>query len=498
MPRGWEDQADVVVVGYGFAGASAAIAASDAGASVILLEKMPHPGGISIASGGSYLVASDVAGASEYLGHLCAGSTPDDVIRAYAEGLVCLHSYVRGLAHRVGAELDESTLARGGTYDLPGSEYIGDAKVKPIQGFSGYPWARGLRGGARLFKVVADNVALRPIDLRVGTAATRLVRAADGAVTGVVALRDGRAVRIQARQAVVLACGGFEFNETMKRHYWQGYPIYGVAGLGNTGDGIVMTQALGAAQWHLWHFHGAYGFKYPEFPFAIRHVNITTREQHEPKWLWILVDRHGVRFTNEFNRYPQDLSARPLQHYDSQRQEYPRIPCYLIFDDAARRLSPMGMPISTDQRHHYEWSADNGEEVRRGWIASAADPRALALRIGVDGDNLDATVERWNRFCARGRDEDFGRAPSSMLPIDQPPLYAMAAWPIVSNTQGGPVHDPDQRVMDAYGKPMKRLYAAGELGSLFGHLYQAAGNVSECLIGGCIAGENAATERRRS
>src|ERR1041384_7148713 len=68
----------------------------------------------------------------------------------------------------------------------------------------------------------------------------------------------------------------------------------------------------------------------------------------------------------------------------------------------------------------------------------------------------------------------------------------MDAWPIVSNTQGGPVHDARQRVVDALGKPIPRLYAAGVISSIFGHLYLEAGNITECFVGGRIAGRGAA------
>ena len=75
-----------------------------------------------------------------------------------------------------------------------------------------------------------------------------------------------------------------------------------------------------------------------------------------------------------------------------------------------------------------------------------------------------------------------------------PPFYAAQLWPVVSNTQGGPRHDEAQRVIDAFGAPIPRLYAAGELGSAFGHLYMSGGNLAECFIGGRIAGREAARE----
>ena len=79
-----------------------------------------------------------------------------------------------------------------------------------------------------------------------------------------------------------------------------------------------------------------------------------------------------------------------------------------------------------------------------------------------------------------------------MMSIRTPPFYGAPVWATLSNTQGGPVHDAESRVIDAYGNPIPRLYAAGELGSSFGHLYLSGGNIAECFVTGEIAGRHAA------
>ena len=79
--------------------------------------------------------------------------------------------------------------------------------------------------------------------------------------------------------------------------------------------------------------------------------------------------------------------------------------------------------------------------------------------------------------------------------IAAPPFSGAPIWPIVSNTQGGPAHDAEQRVLDAFGSPIPRLYEAGEIGSVFGHLYMSGGNLAECFVGGRIAGLAAAAEK---
>jgi succinate dehydrogenase/fumarate reductase flavoprotein subunit len=492
LSHSWDTYADVVVVGYGFAGGVSAITAHDAGAKVLLIEKMPHPGGISILSGGGVAFARNAESAFTYLKRTCNGTTPDEVLRPLAQGMVEMIDWVKELAKVSGTEPAQSEVRGHGTYPFPGTNDIDSIKLKDFPAYDAFPWAKGLRGGARLFKMVVDNVAMRTIEVALSTTAKSLVIGHDGEVLGVTAERSGKEIKIRSRKAVILCSGGFENSPAMKLQYFQAQPVYPVY-LGNTGDGILMAQKAGAALWHMWHFHGGYGFKYPEFPFAIRHVWAGPRNEKR-KMIWIAVDRFGKRFMDEYPPAPQDTGARPLEYYDADLQDYPRIPCYLIFDEEGRKLGPLAMVIVNDERYHYKWSADNRVEIQKGWIKKASSINELSTQINVDPQALAATAWRWNSQCSAGIDDDFHRPPGTMMALTQPPFYAMEAWPIVSNTQGGPAHDPQQRVVDPMGKPIARLYAAGDISSVFGHLYLEAGNITECFVGGRIAGKNAATE----
>ena len=116
----------------------------------------------------------------------------------------------------------------------------------------------------------------------------------------------------------------------------------------------------------------------------------------------------------------------------------------------------------------------------------------LARQIGLPKAELEVALDRWNAACARQQDADWGRPPTSMLPITQAPFVWAPVWPVLSNTQGGPVHDAAQRVLRPDGTAIDRLFAAGEMGSVFGHLYMSGGNIAECFVGGRIAGLGAA------
>lgn len=495
----FDEAYDVIVVGYGFAGAAAAIEASDRGARVLLLEKMPDPGGISICAGGGVRIAMDFHDAFAYLQATNDGTTPDDVLEVIARGMSTLEPYLRSLA-----EVNHATVVaidREGNYPYPGYRTFQFLEVESVPGFDAardYPHGYGLRRGANLFKVMQDNVERRPVDVRLGTAAVRLILSARGEVTGVVSENSGRQVRSKAGRGVVLACGGFEADQAMQRQYWHVNPVLPVASRANTGDGIRMAMRAGADLWHMWHFHGSFGFRHPDpgYPVGMRMRRL-------PQWTpggkppdvrmsWILLDKAGRRFMLECQPYVQDTGHRPLHAFDPVTQTFPYVPAYALIDEEGRKMYPLAEMICNDRAaKYYAWSDDNLAEVENGLLQKADSIAELARKMKVDETVLRATLDRWNAQCANRADEDFGRVAASMAPIRTPPFYFGEVWPIVSNTQGGPVHDRCQRVLDPYGEPIPRLFEAGELGSIWGHLYLCGGNLSECLITGRIAGAEA-------
>jgi succinate dehydrogenase/fumarate reductase flavoprotein subunit len=487
----WDLECDVVIAGYGYAGAIAAMAAHDAGREVAIFEKMPHFGGNSILSGGSVVVARAYEPALAYLRRTTMGTTDDELLQTFARGMVELPTTLRRLAAEVGFEMVETR--EGPTYPFEGGEALYTVHVTRNEKYQGFSWAKGLKAGGTLFWVVSENVAKRDIDVRYEAPVRELVRGEDGEVRGVVAELGGKRVRVAARRGVVLATGGFEHNERLRQHFLQIQGTISMSPLGNTGDGIMMAQKAGAALWHMWHVHGGYGFRVPDLPVAVRHTFSGFRDSERPM-PWIAVDRFGRRFMDEYPPAPQDTGMRPLEYYDPDIQDYPRIPAYLVFDEQGRKLGPIGQVKSNDERITFEWSEDNLAEVAAGYVKRAETLKDLARLLGIEPENLTESVERWNRFCREGADRDFRRPRGTMMPLETPPFYCSEAWPIITNTQGGPIHNTRQQIVDPYGTPISRLYSAGEMGSMFGHLYLLAGNNAECFIGGQIAGWNAAVE----
>ena len=161
------------MVGFGLAGAIAAIEAHDAGAKVLLIEKESDPGGISICAGGGARIAQNAADAFAYLKATCAGTTPDPVLMALAHGVVDLSSYVRALAEPLGATT--RIVPVKANYPLPGYETWSLIEVDHVPGFDPakeYPHIRveGDVNGKNLFKVAHEHVSRRGIAVRYATA----------------------------------------------------------------------------------------------------------------------------------------------------------------------------------------------------------------------------------------------------------------------------------------------------------------------------------------
>ena len=184
----------------------------------------------------------------------------------------------------------------------------------------------------------------------------------------------------------------------------------------------------------------------------------------------------------------------------------------MIIDDTRLKQGPVAQcdrGLLSLKGAGYRWNKDNSKEVEKGWILKADTIRDLAEKIRNTPDNygrmgtntLEKTVNRWNKYVQAKNDPEFHRhiplerEGRGMEMIENPPFYAMECWPVIINTQGGPERNEKYQIVDTCGKPIPRLYSAGELGSFYVHLYQQAGNISECIYGGDAAGRNAAAEK---
>ena len=493
----WDKTAEVVIIGYGLAGAVAAITAHDLGASVVIIEKQAADAHCSCSSisMGIILSPSDVDGATEYMtalnqaGQPAALWTDREATRAWVEYAVQNKDWLKNLGGNIKLFSREAECPR-----LPGA---GSMESWKYQG-----------NGLRMMQFMYRQVMSRKIDVRYRMPAQRLLTDDAGQVLGVRATdtRGGppKEVNLRATRAVILCNGGFEENNGMKLQYLRTYPVYFTGGEANTGDGIKMAGEAGADLWHMNCVSARLVAKFPDFPLAF-FIDFSGRDSGAgPTPLgkgkapagFIIVDKYGRRYINE-NLKPH-AAAYELGAFDSYKLEYPKVPSYHIFDRRRMEHGPLGKSSSgpSGPQQLYKWHRDNLTELQKGWIVRGETIAELAGKIGAPPAVLEDTVQLWNRRCREGNDPDFGRQPPELVPLDCPPFYAIKLFPGGSNTQGGPRRNHRAQVVNPFGEPIPRLYAAGECGSVFGMLYPAGGgNLAECVAFGRIAAENAVKER---
>ncbi len=498
-PATWDLETDVLIVGYGGAGAVSAIEAADAGAQVMILEKNPDTLHVcnTNTAGGLILCANDADKGFQYI-KACIGDTvDDDMCRLWASQTLTNPDYLKKLADAVGVPSD--LLRYGGAEfpDLPGADGI-------------TVWVMKAGPGAKIFEVLDKNVKARKnITVQYSTPGRQIVRGDDGEIQGVIAERDGKRISIRGRRATVLSSGGYEFNDKLKMNSLFGNPRYFYGTDSNTGDGLLMAMAAGADLWHMNWTSQHYGFFYKNFPVGLAFDSAF-------KSSFMVVDQYGKRFFDD--SYNGHSSYLYFCYFDPVKGVYPRLPAFLVFDEAMRL---QGAPLSSNSgmvggvtgaktaKYKYLWSKDQSAEIEKGWIMKADTIEDLAKAINarqvpndltayhspvkMDPASLVSSVNTYNGYAKTGVDPEFGR--KKLAALGNGPYYATEVWPCGPNTQGGPRFNTKGQVLDPYGTPIKRLYKCGELGSIYGERYPGGGgNLSELLAFGRIVGKNAAAE----
>jgi succinate dehydrogenase/fumarate reductase flavoprotein subunit len=465
----WDEEADVVVLGCGAGGAVSAITAFDAGAKVIVVEK-GEGGGNSRLATMAFLCPTNNVSAREHIKCLSFGMLSDDVIDIYVVWASQNVDYIREL----GGEVE--TCHPGASFPaLLGSETMLRYRVKAK--------VHGELGGVSLWNLLSENLERRKIPVYRHAEAKKIIRFG-GEVVGVVIEKNDQMLNIRARKGVVLATGGFEYNENFKREFLAGYPIFAYGSPGNTGDGIKLAQELGADLWHMKAVAAPMGFKFAEYGSAFI--------MRMPRDGYIIVDQKGERFCNEtgLEHYSMWMA---VTSFDMDSIRFSRIPSYLIFDEKTRLSGPITR-IGHGANRDYTWSSDNADEIARGWISYAEDPKELAKKLGISPEvNLTETIDTYQEFCEIGIDRNYRRSKETLTKFEGK-CYGLPLWPCLLNTQGGPRKNARGEILDAWSNPIRRLYSVGELGSIWGFLYQSGGNLGECLALGRMVGGNVAGE----
>ncbi len=538
----WDLETDVLVIGSGGAGLTAAIAAHDAGAKVQIVEKAKVVGGTTAVSGGVIWVPNNHhmaevgvedsrAEALAYTKRLADGRSPDALVERYIDVAPDMVKYIEqrtpvsfsSIGHYPDYHPEFEGGKAGGRSLDPGlfdTNELGAWKDKlrrsPIFGATAMSITEATTWGVfsnplKLpFKLLAERLqkglvcyggALvggllkglldRGIEPMTETAAQELI-VEDGRVIGLRAQRGGKDFLIHAKKGVVLASGGFEWNKDLAAQFLGGQLTHPNSPPGNDGDGLKMAMSVGADLGNMseaWWCPSVIvpgeeydGTQLNRGDFAIRSLPHT-----------IIVNRAGKRFVNEAQNY-NDL-MKPFFDFDPVAYDRPNLPAWLIIekrflDKYALLTYVPGMPVPE-------------------WLERADTLDALAAKIGVDPAGLASTVERFNGFARDGVDADFARgesvydhfygdpdnAPNPNLgAIEQAPFYALRVYPGAIGTKGGAKVDENARVLDTDGAAIPGLYAAGNvMAGVTGPGYPGAGStIGTAMCFGYLAGRDAA------
>lgn len=471
VPEQWDKEADVVVVGFGGAGAAAAIEASRAGSKVLILERTPTGGGSTALCGGIIYMGGGTP-MQEALGFQDTRDNMYNYVLAAAEqgadeelvGLFCdrsleLYDWVTGL----GMEFKESFLdgKYAGVPTDDGLVYSGNekqAKYKEVA--EPVPRGHHVKGegstGAQLFAVLKPGAEQAGAEILYEVLVESLVVNGDGRVVGVKALIDDESQYVKASKAVILCAGGFAANPEMVGLHCPDC-LRCAANVGtpsDDGSGIRMGQGVGADVRGL--------SEAAPFAFVYAASEALTKS--------ILVNDKGQRFIGEDNygEYVGDLIVR--EHTAA----------YLILDDAV-------------------WSEVPEASKEYVSVVAQADTVAeLATAIGIPPALLENTVEFYNEFATDGEDPLFHKDSAYVVPLETPPFHALffGVEATAFFTTGGLRINTSGQVLCVEGEPIPGLYAAGRNAfAVPARNYIGSGvSVAEVLTFGRIAGQMAAAE----
>ena len=509
LPERWDDETDVVVVGYGGAGAIAAIHTRYLGGSCIVLEKSSFADGGNTAVSGGHIHTACAVNVDEWLEicrHGSHGATPVETLRPALEH-----------AQDTPLWLQEYGM------NLIWTDEYNDGHRRPSEYQNGFVSGREKITGPYLFDELHETATEKyGVDVRLSHRVLELIQnPLTKEILGVRAATPEGDKYFKARKAVLLCCGGYENSVGLQNnHNYPGVRFFPWGTPNNTGDGIRAAEAIGARIWHMASVESSsLGFMIPS-QMANCSISTDATDGIRP-YNYIIVDFDGNRFFKEDKTGAHAHDHHPGLDVNTRTFDYEHLPMFLVFDKHMFEAGPLWRGtgragiVNTyagvwSERNPdnpvFDWGKDNQRGLKEGWIFKGDTIEELAANIkgerpcntpseairGISGENLRKSIQRWNELCANGEDTDFNRDPSHMLPINENegPYYAVELCFSCINTQGGPAKNEFCQTLTPFDKVIPRLYNCGECGSFNGFLY-TYGNILEALTTGRVAADHA-------
>ena len=439
-------EADVVVIGGGGAGLTSAIAAHEKGAKVILIEKTELLGGNT-----NYATAGLNAAGTKIQEKLGEKDSPELFYEDTMKGGKNKNNkeLVKVLANNSSAIVDW-LIERGA--DLSEITSTGGQSAKRTHRPTG-----GAAVGPNIVSALSKTAENEKIDIRKGTKAIALVKAKNRIVGVKVREIDGKEYTIKAK-AVIVATGGFGANAKMVEKY--NPKLKGFGSTNNpaiVGDGIVMVEKVGGALVDM--------NEIQTHPTVVHNKTNMITEAVRGEGA-ILVNRDGKRFIDELET--RDVVSKAILEQKGKS-------AFLVFDEGIRT----------------KLKAADGY-VKKGYAVEGT-LEEIAAKIGTDAKTLEATLNKYNEAVKNKVDSEFNK---KTLPkeLTGTKYYAIEISPAVHHTMGGVRINANAEVLGKNGRPIKGLYAAGEVtGGIHGANRIGGNAVADITIFGKIAGENAAT-----
>ena len=483
----WNAEYDVVVIGFGGAGGTAAINAADAGARVLICDVAPegHEGGNTRYACQMLVSGSDPEAMYDYYrnGLFWHFNADEEALRTYTDELCKMDEHLVAL----GADKDSLFVWPNGTIVTPEyPEYSGGETVtEHFVRQGGYD--------AALWKLIRAGVYDRTgkIDVWYESPAVHLVQDPQSkTVVGVEIDKQGTTALVHALNGVVLACGGFENNQEMIQDYLGAARFLPIGTLYNKGDGVRMGIEVGADLWHM-EAYESLGIMCGNAWADDESKRAVLEPSHKAKKSVPLISLNSEDFAQGSVMLVGDDGSRFVDETMTHRHGH-------VYDCGAWRMPTANWaPHLVFDQAQLDYFREEGriDDEREAKLVSASTPEELADKIGADPDRLAQTIADFNFFAQNGRDYKLDRPADSMRALTGDTYYAAEFRAAILNTQGGPRRNKNAEVLDTAGEPIPHLYSAGELGGICAFQYNSGGNLAECVIFGQIAGKNAAAQK---